>query len=223
MRVVSKTIDRCHLDPGRRMLYLGLYLGVLLLTALCLHFTAPEAVGHEGQIHGTGVHQQAGPANLVRLDVPDLVVTNQDGKKGRLVSDFIGRRTVAITFAYTSCTTICPIIDGIFRNLQNRLGPDLGKDFALLTLTIDAATDIPERLKDHTKKIGLKPGWDYLTGDRASVNRILKALEVFTPDIDNHPPVVFVVDGSKSAWYRLNGFSSPAQIEQAMRRQLAAN
>lgn len=159
----------------------------------------------------------------VRLQVPDLELTDQNGRHGRLLSDFIGEEVVAFTFVYTTCTTICPVIDGIFRNLQGRFGDRLGGPFRLLTLTIDSAVDIPARIREHTAKLGVRPGWSYLTGDKQSVTRILKALEVYTPDIRNHPPAVFVVDGRRGNWYRLNGFPSPALIEETMQQQLVAH
>jgi hypothetical protein len=44
------------------------------------------------------------------------------------------------------------------------------------------------------------------------VNRLLKALGVYTPNINDHPPTVFVVDGRRNVWTRLYGFPKPATI-----------
>jgi protein SCO1/2 len=194
----------------------------MMIMILAIGLASTGVLAHEEHQAESKVSTNAKPANLVKLQVPDLELTNQNGKKARLVSDYIGQRLVAFTFVYTTCTTVCPVIDGIFRKLQDRIGPDLGNEFALLTLTVNSAIDIPARLKEHSRKLGVKPGWDFLTGERETVKQVLKALEVYTPDIANHPPVVFVVDGRKGEWYRLNGFSSPELIEQTMRRQLAA-
>ena len=193
-----------------------------LLVALCLSLLAGDLFAHEQHASVIEQPKSRGQANLVQLQVPDLELTNQEGKRGKFVSEYIGTRTVALTFVYTTCTTICPVIDGIFKNLQGRLGADLGNDFALLTLTIDPAIDIPARLKEHTELLGVMPGWDYLTGERETIKQVLKALEVYTADIANHPPAVFVVDGRRDRWYRLNGFPSPKLIEQTMRQQLVA-
>jgi len=152
------------------------------------------------------------PSNTVQMRVPDLELINQDGEKGRFVSDFIGERLAAVTFTFTSCTTICPILDGIFGQVQTRLGDRLGQDVILLTLSVDPVTDIPNRLKAHAKKIEARPGWTFLTGQKQKVNDILKALEVYSPDIVNHPPTVFIVDGRQGLWTRLNGFPSPSKI-----------
>lgn len=194
----------------------------ILLAALVLFYSGQNACAHEKHPVQKEQMNHRTQANQVQLRVPDLKLTNQDGKQGHLVSEFIGDKLVAFTFVYTTCTTICPVIDGIFKNLQNRIGDDLGREFNLLTLTIDSAVDIPARLKEHTQKLGVLPGWNYLTGDKDTVKQLLKALEVYTPDIANHPPVIFVVDGRNGTWLRLNGFSSPALIEKTLRQQLVA-
>jgi protein SCO1/2 len=175
--------------------------------------------------HSTPEHQHATVAsekesttlsNMVNLKVPDLELVNQDGEKGRLVSDIIGDRLAAVTFTYTTCATACPVLDGIFKKVQQRLGEELGEETILITLSIDPVTDIPPRLKAHAEKIKAKPGWVFLTGEKQTVNRILKALEVYSPDIFNHPPTVFVVDGKRGVWSRINGFPFTAKILKVM-------
>ena len=194
---------------------------VLILLFVILNLSIQVTFAHEEHAESLRTQKNDGQINLVQVDVPDLVLSNQDGRQGKLVSDFIGERMVAFTFVYTTCTTVCPILDGIFRKVQGGLGDELGKDYALVTLTIDSVIDAPSRLKEHTEKLGVKNGWNFLTGDRDTVKRILKGLEVYTPDIANHPPTVFIVDGSRGTWFRLNGFPSSSLIEQTMRQKLA--
>ncbi len=161
-------------------------------------------------------------ANIVDLKVPDLELTNQDGVGARFVSDIIGDKLSAITFTYTTCTTICPVLDGIFKNIQGKIGEDLGENIQLITISIDPTTDIPQRLKEHADKLGAKPGWIFLTGEKTKVNSVLKGLEMYSPDIFNHPPAVFIVDGRRGIWSRLSGFPSPSLIEKALREQQVA-
>ena len=134
------------------------------------------------------------------------------------MSDFIGDRLAAVTFTYTTCTTACPILDGIFKQVQARLGDKLGKDVILVTLSIDPVTDIPQRLKAHAQKIEARPGWSFLTGKKQAVNRILKALEVYSSDIFNHPPTVFIVDGQQGLWTRVNGYPSTSKVMKELDR-----
>jgi len=179
----------------------------------------------QAQAHSPSQHQsvpdnaQANPpSNVAKLKVPDLELLNQDGVKGRFMSDFIGHRLAAVTFTYTTCTTACPILDGIFRQVQARLGDRLGQDIILVTLSIDPVTDIPQRLKAHAQKIEARPGWSFLTGQKQAVNRILKALEVYSLDIFNHPPTVFIVDWQQGLWTRINGYPSTSKVMKELDR-----
>lgn len=150
--------------------------------------------------------------SFVNITLQDLDLQNQDGKRLKFKSDAVGDRIVAMTFTYTNCTTICPVLDSIFVRLQDLVGPNLGKDVALLTLSIDPVNDSPARLKQHAAKLKAKPGWTFLTGKKTDVDIILKGLDVYAPDIYDHPPAVFVGDGKKNVWKRLYGFPSAEKI-----------
>ncbi len=188
---------RILLPPGARRVIRGA--GACLWLALLAAPALPAAA--------------APPArSVVKVTVPDLDLTDENGQTRRLLSGFIGDKLAAVTFTYTTCTTVCPVLDGIFQRLQKSLGDRLGADVVLITLTIDPVNDIPQRLKAHAQKLHAAPGWTFLTGTKDNVNRILRGLEVYSPDIFNHPPTVFVVDGSSGVWNRLYGFPSPSVV-----------
>jgi protein SCO1/2 len=181
----------------------------LCLTMVC----APTPAETDNPHAGHAAHAvPASQPNVVHLDVPDVELLDQDGETGRFVSERIGDRFAAITFTFTTCTTICPVLDGISKRLQRELGDALGRETVLLTVSIDPARDIPERLKQHAERIGAQPGWTFLTGEQQSVAQLLKALEVWAPNIEDHPPVVYVVDGRNGVWTRLSGFPKPETI-----------
>ena len=72
------------------------------------------------------------------------------------------------------------------------------------------------------EELDAKPGWTFLTGEKDTVNDLLKALEVYAPNIWDHPPTVFVVDGRRGVWTRLYGFPSPDKIVEVLDRYRAA-
>lgn len=204
--------------------------GSICLVGLCLLLTLPAAAlgqakpddshsGHEAHAAHAAAH--AG-SNVVDPDVPDVELLDQDGEPGRFVSDRVGENLAAITFTFTNCTTICPVLDGIFKRLQNELDGELGRDTVMLTVSVDPVNDIPERLKQHAERLQVKPGWSFLTGEKETVNRLLKALEVYAPNILDHPPTVFVVDGQRDVWTRLSGFPKPAKIVEVLDRYRTA-
>ncbi|MDH3817077.1 MAG: SCO family protein [Myxococcales bacterium] len=167
-------------------------------------------------------HPAAASSNVVDLDVPDVELVDQNNKRSRFVSDVIGDRLAAVTFTFTNCTTICPVLDGIFLGLQDEIADDLGRDSVLVSVSVDPANDIPQRLKAHAEELDAKPGWTFLTGEKDTVNGLLKALEVYAPNIWDHPPTVFVVDGRRGVWTRLYGFPSPDKIVEVLDRYRTA-
>ena len=164
---------------------------------------------------GVGLADEAG-SNVVDLDVLDAELLDQDGEPGKFVSSRIGDNIAAVTFTFSHCSTICPTLDGIFKRLQDDLAEDLDRDAVMLTVSVDPVTDIPERLKQRAGKLEARPGWTFLTGERDTVNNLLRSLEVYTPNITEHPPTVFVVDGRRGVWTRLIGFPTPAKIVEVM-------
>jgi len=200
---------------GRMLCRVGLCLVLASPLALLAQADDPHAghVAHAGSQNGS---------NVVDLDVPDVELVNQDGETGRFVSDMIGDNLAAVTFTFTHCTTICPILDGIFKRLQNEIADELGQDTVLLTVSVDPTRDIPERLKQHAGKLQAKPGWSFLTGEQQTVTGLLKSLEVFAPNLLDHPPTVFVVDGRREVWTRLSGFPKPDKIVEILDRYRTA-
>jgi len=152
------------------------------------------------------------PGKLVSVTLLDETLLDQDGKPARFKTDVIGDRLVVVNFVYTTCTTVCPVLSALFSQLQNKLGDRLGRDVFLVSVTVDPNRDTPARLKAYRAKHGARDGWTWLTGEKGAVDRVLKGLEAYTPNFEDHPSQVLVGDGRSGAWTRFYGFPSPAQI-----------
>jgi protein SCO1/2 len=148
----------------------------------------------------------------VDVRLRDLELVTQDGKRVKFKSDVIGDKLVAINFIYTSCTTICPIYNAIFTQLQELLGERQGEEVILISLSIDPARDIPPRMKREAEKFKAKPGWTYLTGKKGTVDEVLRGLDAFYPDYTQHPPMALVGDGKTGTWKRYFGFPPPGHL-----------
>jgi len=181
----------------------------VLLSLIRAEARSPSEHGHLKNADPT---QMRSSSNIVNLKLPDVELVNQDGEENRFMTDIIGDKLAAVTFTFTTCTTLCQALDGVFSRLQSKIGSHLGKDTVLITLSVDPVNDIPPRLKAYAQKWKARPGWTFLTGEKETVNQLLKAMEVYTPNINDHPPTVFVVDGKKEKWTRLYGLSTPEMI-----------
>jgi protein SCO1/2 len=154
------------------------------------------------------------------LQVPDVRLVDQDGRPVRFYTDLVKDRVVAMNFVFTTCTTICPPMGANFAKLQKLLA---GRDVRLISVSIDPANDTPERLKAWSRKLGGAPGpgWTLVTGDREEVNRLLKALGVYTAAITDHSPLVLLGDDARHRWTRAYGLAPPARLAELV-GQIAA-
>jgi protein SCO1 len=152
--------------------------------------------------------------------VPDVELINQDGEKVRLHSDLTKGRVVALSFIFTSCPTICRSIGVNLGQLRTELGASLERDVALISISVDPVTDTPERLKAWGKTFGAGPGWTLLTGDKDRVTQLLKTLEAYTPDIQNHSPFLLIVNDRTGEWQRVNALqTTPRKVAAILQEQ----
>ena len=150
--------------------------------------------------------------SAAEVKVMDLALMDQQGLARKFQTDVIGDRMAVLNFVYTSCKTSCPMASAVFGQVQERLGARLGQDVVLVSLSIDPVTDRPSRLLDAADLFHAKPGWSWLTGDKATVDRVLHGLGVYLSNIADHPTMVMIGDGKTGKWVRLLGFPSPDDI-----------
>lgn len=163
--------------------------------------------------HKQAAMQQA-KLGTAKIELPDgLSMVNQFGDGVDLRRDIIGDRLAVVNFVYTNCTTVCPVTSSIFSMLQQRLGDRVGKEIALITITVDPARDTPHRMLTFSKSFNPGPGWSWLTGDKKTVDKALLAMGAYTPSFEDHPAMVLIGDESNSEWYRFYGFPAPEAIE----------
>jgi protein SCO1/2 len=162
-----------------------------------------------------------GSRTATRQNIPDVELVDQDGKTVHLYSDLVRGRVAALSFIFTTCTTICPLIGANLGRLQTELGQSLGEDIALISVSVDPATDTPQRMKAWGTQFGAKSGWSLLTGDKETVDQLLKVLGLFTPDIQNHSPFLLLVNDRTGDWTRVNALETPPPKVAEILRKMA--
>jgi protein SCO1/2 len=141
-----------------------------------------------------------------------VALVNQDDKSIRFYSDLVKGRSVAIEFIYTTCTTICPLLGITFSQVQDLLGDRLGKEVALISISVDPVTDTPQRLKAWGAKFHAKPGWTFLTGKKSDIDKVLRALGAATGRKEDHPPTILMGNEAQGRWTRAYGLAPPGRI-----------
>jgi protein SCO1/2 len=120
--------------------------------------------------------------------LPNVLLKTQHGKAVRFYEDLVRDRTVLINLMYTGCGDICPANTAQLVALHERLGARVGADITLLSVSIDPG-DSPERLERYWRAFGARPGWLFLTGAPADVERLRRGLGLYDldPGIDDDP------------------------------------
>ena len=123
--------------------------------------------------------------------VPDVELVRDDGKTVRLRQEFDDGRPVVLTFIFTSCTTVCPMISATLAQLQRKLGPARDQ-VHLVSISIDPEFDTPARLREYASKLGAGPEWQHYGGTLAASQAAQRAFGVYRGDKMNHMPVTLV-------------------------------
>ncbi|MER8640548.1 SCO family protein [Mesorhizobium sp. M1365] len=102
---------------------------------------------------------------------PDFTLVSQDSVRVSL-HDFRGK-VVAVSFIYTHCTDVCPMLTAHMASVQEELGNAFGPQIAFVSITVDPERDTPDVLKEYAQNFGADlKGWSFLTGDPAIVHEV---------------------------------------------------
>jgi len=149
--------------------------------------------------------------SVVRYVVPDVVLVNQDGARVRLKSLIESGKPVVLDFIYGTCTTICPVLSAGYTSLQGKLGPDTRR-MQLISISIDPEHDTPKIMKVYLKQYRAKPGWDFLTGSRDDIDRVMRAFDSYVTDKMYHKQVTFIRAQGPGEWVRIDGLLGSSDL-----------
>jgi len=132
----------------------------------------------------------------MRLDVaPAFTLINQDGQPVSL-SDFRGK-PVVITFLYTHCPDVCPIIADKLHVASQQLGADASK-VAILAITTDPTHDDRLSIQRFSEVHGMTGRWDYLIGSPGQLEPLWKAYYVAAQPLPDssvmHTAAIYIID-----------------------------
>ena len=150
-------------------------------------------------------------------NMPNVTLLNQDGRKVNFRDLVDSGKPVIIDFIFTTCTTICPVLSVSFTNLRKELGADADK-VQLISISIDPEHDRPEQLKKYLARFKAGKGWDFLTGSRTDIDRVLRALDATIIDKMSHEPLYILRAPHSDEWVRIKGLLSKGDLLDELRR-----
>jgi protein SCO1/2 len=147
----------------------------------------------------------------VTVDPPAVTLIDQDGDKVAFRDLLLSDKPVFVDFIYATCTTICPVLSAGYTSIQRKLGDDLDR-VVLVSITIDPENDGPEELTTYLERYRAKPGWEFLTGTRADIDKVMRAFDAWIPDKMSHRPLLYIRTPSDGSWVKLYGFAGSADL-----------
>ena len=183
--------------------------------AAALGLCAPGALAEDAADPHAHCRAKAAAPETARASaayaVPDVELVRDDGRAVRLGQELDDGRPVVLSFIYTSCTTVCPLISGTLAQLQRKLGPARDR-VHLVSISIDPEFDTPARLREYASRLGAGPGWQHYTGTVAASLAAQRAFGVYRGDKMNHEPTTLVRAAPGAPWVRFDGFATADQL-----------
>ena len=117
------------------------------------------ACGDEAKLAGTELRQPVTCFTLI-------------DRRGQMVS--LRGQGVALTFIYTNCSDVCPMIAAKMRLAHESVPENLRDDVAQVAITVDPERDTPEALRAFSSghQLADNPQWFVLTGERDVVEPV---------------------------------------------------
>lgn len=177
---------------------------------------------------GPPAHAQSGN-DWKRLDAdepaPTFALTSQDGKRVSL-KDFRGK-AVVLTFIYTECKDICPVLPQIIDRTGQVLSEAERKKVRFVGISIDPRRDTPEKLRSFMQDHKLSPErWTLLTGSLQEASKVADDYGIVAkPDLQGdlvHNAVYVLIDPQGRLRTEFHGLFTPTQeIAKALRQLIA--
>lgn len=116
-----------------------------------------------------------GPDAIYDLSSDNFQLRDTDSAQVNFPDNFKGDISV-ISFIYTNCPDVCPVITANMTNIQRELQDTSGINF--IEVTFDPERDSPSVLKKYKELYGLNNQFTMLTADTSIMNPLLDKLDI---------------------------------------------
>ena len=151
----------------------------------------------------------------------DLPVITHEGKELRFYTDLLKDKVLLVMFFYTTCPTLGPEMIQLFK-LQKTLGEQLGKDFYILSISVDPENDDLKAIQEFAHKFNPSKGWIFLTGKRENMEVILQKFGNTNPRPEMHIKLFLLGNLRTGNWMKMEPRAQAISLAEGL-RHLAAD
>jgi protein SCO1/2 len=169
--------------------------GAIALLAGCGGGGSKDAGTSTGKAKFTGA--EATPPQ----PAPGLPLENYRG--GALSTGSLQGKAVLVTFIYTHCPDVCPLIVSHLHAAQDELGAE-AKKLQIIAVSVDPRGDTPKTVAAFLKAHQMTGRMKYLIGSRPQLERVWHAWNIVSrnspkknnPDLVEHSAEIYGISGS---------------------------
>ena len=149
------------------------YIGLILVIIIFGFIFIPKIVSRitNSKIVESNRSQSSIPLQYVFLNgeakkVPEFAFINQDSII--ISNEDFNKKVYVAEFFFTSCPSICPIMNKNMKRIENRFGKR--QDFGIASFSIDPIKDTPSVLKEYAETYDVfSQNWHFLTGKKDKI------------------------------------------------------
>ena len=149
------------------------YIGLILVIIIFGFIFIPKIVSRitNSKIVESNRSQSSIPLQYVFLNgeakkVPEFAFLNQDSII--ISNEDFNKKVYVAEFFFTSCPSICPIMNKNMKRIENRFGKR--QDFGIASFSIDPIKDTPSVLKAYAETYDVfSQNWHFLTGEKDKI------------------------------------------------------
>jgi protein SCO1/2 len=146
------------------------------------------------------VHFQAAEVLTPPAATPPLSLKNYLGQRVNI--DSYKGKAVLVTFLYTNCPDVCPLIASNLRVAQNLMGPKTAAKAEVIAVSVDPTGDTPKAVARFLARHEMTGRMQYLVGSAHELAKVWKAWGVGSekdakqPQFVNHSGLIYGITGS---------------------------
>ena len=150
----------------------------------------------------------------------DFALRDQDGNVVRLSAQ--RGRFVLLTFLYTNCPDVCPLIASNLNQILRELAGSQRRDVRVIAVSVDPRHDTRSAVRTYVAEHRLLPQFRYLIGSRAELKPVWQAynlvVETGSGELVSHSTYVLLLDRSGKPRLYYSSHVAAADVLQDLHR-----
>jgi protein SCO1 len=121
-------------------------------------------------------------AELQQRHLPNVPLVTHDGRRVRFYDDLVKGKKVVLTFVSSRAPRESDKVTQNLGAIQKLFGTRVGRDMFLYSIARSPERDTPQAMQRWAVWSGAGPGWKFLTGTRADIETLRRALGFASQD-----------------------------------------